>query len=120
MFNIGDKVLVFRDHHDKDPRVQTVYKATPRKVTLMDGSAFNGSNGRAWGSGDSWFAAYIRTADEKTLAEVREHKQYLAAEAHKKATIKTIVNFVSHDMTADELDRLALYLTNMGMPKAGQ
>jgi hypothetical protein len=118
MFDIGEKVLVFRDHHDNDPRIQTVSKVTPRKVTLADGSAYT-ADGYKWGDSKSWFRSYIKHADEKTLAEVREHKAYLAAEARKKATIKAIVSFVSHDMTADELDGLAAHLHNMGMPKVG-
>lgn len=118
MFNIGDKVLVFKDHHDKSPRTETVYKSMPRKVVLMDGTAYT-ADGYQWGNSKSWFRSYIKHADEKTLAEVRAHKEYLAAEARKKATIKAIVSFVEYDMSSDEIDRLAAHLNNMGMPKVG-
>lgn len=115
MFDIGDKVLVYRDHHDNAPRQRTVSKIQTTYVMLDDGSKFTKS-GIAWGSSKNWFHSFIRHLDADLLAEVEAARAEQKATARKRANIKAIVRFVEHDMTPGELDRLAVHLRNMGMP----
>lgn len=76
-FQVGDNVLRYRDHHDKNPTTETVKRVTSRTVTLTSGEKF-GIDGVAWGKSKDWFAPHIdakRVAD----AEAQEATQRLSA-----------------------------------------
>jgi hypothetical protein len=45
MFNINERVFLYNDDNDLEPRVETVYKVHQKYVILMDGSRFSHGGG---------------------------------------------------------------------------
>lgn len=115
MFQIGDKVFVFRDYNDADPRTDTVSGVNGNSVVLANGSRFTLA-GREWGKSKERLQGYIErfTASSLALVERRKYGKERAVQAFKLR--EAICEFVS--MTpADDLDALYAHLRERGMPE---
>lgn len=65
-FQPGARVLRYRDHHDCDPRAETVVRVTKTTVTLTSGERFT-ADGQEWGNSNAWGHHRIELAPTESL-----------------------------------------------------
>ena len=118
-FTEGMQVLRYRDHHSGAPRKCVVTKVTKTQVVTNNGERWT-KDGREWGNSKAWFHSRIEIATPERLAEIEAEREKETIKRQRIVLKKAVIDFIEHDMTHEEIERLAAHLRNMGMPTAAQ